>query len=81
MTFHEINKKAFDGVLKAHYEGGGTPNIILNLKDKSEQSLGYLWYFFFIAVTMSGYLLEVNPFNQPGVELYKANMFKNLKGE
>ncbi len=81
MTFHEINKKAFDGVLKAHYEGGGTPNIIFNLKDKSEESLGYLWYFFFISVTMSGYLLEVNPFNQPGVELYKANMFKNLKGE
>lgn len=81
MSFHEINKKAFDGVLKAHYEGGGTPNIIITLKDKSEESMGYLWYFFFIAVTMSGYLLEVNPFNQPGVELYKANMFANLKGE
>ncbi len=81
MSFHEINKKAFDGVLKAHYEDGGTPNIILTLKDKSEVSMGYLWYFFFIAVTMSGYLLEVNPFNQPGVELYKANMFANLKGE
>ncbi len=80
-TFHEINRKAFEGVLKAHYEDGGTPNIILTLKDKSEYSLGYLWYFFFIAVTMSGYLLEVNPFNQPGVELYKANMFANLKGE
>ncbi len=80
-TFHEINKKAFDGVLKAHYEGGGTPNIIMTLKDKSEESLGYLWYFFFISVTMSGYLLGVNPFNQPGVELYKANMFNNLKGE
>ncbi len=80
-TFHEINKKAFDGVLKAHYEGGGTPNIIMTLKDKSEASLGYLWYFFFISVTMSGYLLGVNPFNQPGVELYKANMFANLKGE
>ncbi len=79
-TFHEINKKAFDGVLKAHYEDGGTPNIIMTLKDKSEYSLGYLWYFFFISVTMSGYLLGVNPFNQPGVELYKANMFANLKG-
>ncbi len=79
-TFHEINKKAFDGVLKAHFEEGGTPNIIMTLKDKSEYSLGYLWYFFFISVTMSGYLLGVNPFNQPGVELYKANMFANLKG-
>ncbi len=80
-TFHEINRQAFEGVLKAHYEGGGTPNIIMTLADKSEASLGYLWYFFFISVTMSGYLLEVNPFNQPGVELYKANMFANLKGE
>ncbi len=78
-TFHQINKKAFDGVLKAHHEGGGTPNIVINLKDKSEESMGYLWYFFFISVTMSGYLLGVNPFNQPGVELYKANMFANLK--
>lgn len=81
MTFHEINKKAFDGVVKAHYKGAGTPNLIITLKDKSEESMGYLWYFFFISVTMSAYLLGVNPFNQPGVELYKANMFANLKGE
>lgn len=79
MTFNEINQKAFAGVLKAHYEGAGTPNIIMNLKDKSETSMGYLWYFFFISVTMSAYLLEVNPFDQPGVDLYKSNMFKNLK--
>ncbi len=79
-TFHEINKQAFNGVLKAHHEGSNTPNIIFTIKDKSEESLGYLWYFFFMSVTMSGYLLGVNPFNQPGVELYKANMFKNLKG-
>lgn len=78
-TFHEINKKAFEGVVKAHHEGAGTPNIIISLKDKSELSLGYLWYFFFISVTMSAYLNEVNPFDQPGVELYKNNMFKNLK--
>lgn len=79
MSFHEINHKAFNGVLKAHNEKGEIPNIVINLKDKSEESLGYLWYFFFISVTMSGYLLGINPFNQPGVELYKKNMFKNLK--
>ncbi len=79
MSLHEINKKAFEGVLKAHYEEGETPNIVISLKDKSEYSLGYLWHFFFISVTMSGYLLGVNPFDQPGVELYKKNMFDNLK--
>lgn len=78
-TFHEINKQAFDGVIDAHYNGAGTPNITISIKDRSEETLGYLWYFFFISVTMSGYLLEVNPFNQPGVELYKKNMFNNLK--
>lgn len=78
-TFHEINKKAFDGVLKAHADEANIPNVILTLKDKSEESMGYLWYFFFISVTMSAYLLDVNPFDQPGVELYKANMFANLK--
>ncbi|BDU67808.1 MAG: hypothetical protein TYPL_4610 [Candidatus Tyloplasma litorale] len=80
-SFHEINKKAFDGVLKAHHEQGGTPNIIIKLQDRSEETLGYLWYFFFIVVTMSAYLNGVNPFNQPGVELYKKNMFQNLKEE
>ncbi len=78
-TMHQINKKAFDGVLKAHVEGSDTPNIIITIKDNKEETLGYLWYFFFISVTMSGYLLGVNPFNQPGVELYKKNMFENLK--
>lgn len=78
-TFHEINKKAFEGVLEAHSKDGNIPNIVLNLKDKSEESIGYLWYFFFISVTMSAYLLGVNPFNQPGVELYKSSMFSKLK--
>lgn len=78
-TFHEINEQAFKGVVKAHNEGGGTPNIIINLKDNSEESLGYMWYFFFISITMTCYLQGVNPFNQPGVELYKKNMFENLK--
>ncbi len=77
-SVHEINRKAFEGVLEAHSDSG-TPNIILTLKDKSEYSLGYMWYFFFISVTMSAYLLDVNPFDQPGVELYKQNMFSKLK--
>ncbi len=66
-------------MVKAHTDEGNVPNIIINLKEKSEESLGYLWYFFFVAVTMSGYFIDVNPFNQPGVEIYKKNMFKNLK--
>ncbi len=80
-TFHEINEQAFDGVVRAHYEGAKAPQLIIELKDKSAYSMGYLWYFFFIAVSASSYLQGVNPFDQPGVELYKANMFKNLKGE
>lgn len=80
-TFHEINAQAFDGVIRAHYEGSDAPQMIIELKDKSAFSMGYLWYFFFIGVSASSYLQGVNPFNQPGVELYKANMFKNLKGE
>ena len=78
-SFHEINKKAFQGVLKAHSEEGKVPNIIIELEEKSEKSLGYLWYFFFVSTTASGYYIGVNPFNQPGVEIYKKNMFKNLK--
>lgn len=79
MTLHEINKKAFDGVVDAHHNGGGIPNIIITINDKTEETLGYMWYFFFVAVTMSAYLIDVNPFDQPGVEPYKKNMFKNLK--
>ena len=78
-SLHHINKQAFLGVLHAHYEGAGTPSLVITLKDKSEHSLGYLWYFFFISVTMSAYLIDVNPFNQPGVDLYKKNMVANLK--
>ena len=80
-TFHEINEKAFDGIVKAHHEGAKAPQIIINLKDKSAYSMGYLWYFFFISASASSYLQGVNPFDQPGVELYKTNMFKNLKGK
>ncbi len=78
-TFYEINKQAFNGVVQAHYEGANAPQLIIELKDKTAFSMGYLWYFFFISVSASSYLQGVNPFNQPGVELYKANMFANLK--
>ncbi len=72
-----INKKARQGTLLAHTEGG-IPNIGISLPDRSPYELGWLIYFFEIAVSVSGYLLGVNPFNQPGVEAYKKNMFALL---
>lgn len=72
-----VNRKAFEGTILAHTEGG-VPNMILELDDTSEFSLGYLIYFFEKACAISGYVLGVNPFNQPGVESYKSNMFALL---
>jgi len=72
-----VNHKALEGVILAHTEGG-VPNMILELDDTTEKSLGYLIYFFEKACAISGYLLGVNPFNQPGVESYKKNMFALL---
>ncbi len=72
-----VNRKAFEGTILAHTEGG-VPNMILELEDTSEFSLGYLIYFFEKACAVSGYILGVNPFNQPGVESYKSNMFALL---
>ncbi len=72
-----VNRRAFEGTVLAHTEGG-VPNIILELEDTSEFSLGYLIYFFEKACAVSGYVLGVNPFNQPGVEAYKSNMFALL---
>ena len=72
-----VNRKAFEGTVLAHTEGG-VPNIILELDDTTEESLGYLIYFFEKACAVSGYVLGVNPFNQPGIESYKANMFALL---
>lgn len=76
-TIDEVNKKAMQGTILAHMDGG-TPNIIINMPKLDEYSLGYLLYFFEKACAMSGYLLGVNPFNQPGVEAYKKNMFALL---
>jgi len=61
----------------AHKEGE-VPNMTLTVKDRSPHSLGQLFYFFERAVAMTGYLLDVNPFDQPGVEFYKKNMFTLL---
>ena len=72
-----VNRKAYEGTVLAHTEGG-VPNIILELDDTTEESVGYMIYFFEKACAISGYVLGVNPFNQPGVESYKKNMFALL---
>ncbi|WP_353894054.1 glucose-6-phosphate isomerase [Proteinivorax hydrogeniformans] len=76
-TVNFINEKALQGTMLAHTDGG-VPNIVLNIDEISEQSFGYLVYFFEKACGISGYLLGVNPFDQPGVEDYKKNMFALL---
>ncbi len=75
-----VNNKAMLGTLIAHSDGN-VPNIVLDLEDRSEYSFGYLVYFFEYACAVSGYTLGVNPFNQPGVESYKKNMFALLGKE
>lgn len=77
MELDTVKDKAMLGTLLAH-EDGGVPNIVLELRDRSAHSLGYLIYFFELSCALSGYLLGVNPFDQPGVEAYKKNMFALL---
>ena len=72
-----VNKTAMTATIVAHNDGG-VPNIMLQVTDRTPASLGYLMYFFEFACGISGYLLGVNPFNQPGVEAYKKNMFALL---
>jgi glucose-6-phosphate isomerase len=79
-TLSEINKKAMEGTVLAHIDGG-TPNLIIRLPKLDAYNLGYLIYFWEKACAMSAYLLGVNPFNQPGVEAYKKNMFALLGKE
>ena len=76
-TLDFVNKSAMRGTVDAHVDGG-VPNLIINIPEISPYYFGYLVYFFEKACGMSGYLLGVNPFNQPGVEAYKKNMFKLL---
>lgn len=77
-TLSFVNSKAYEGTLKAHGEHGNVPNIRINLDKMDAFNLGELLYFFMKACAMSAYLLGVNPFNQPGVEIYKKNMFHLL---
>lgn len=76
-TMHEVNENAFLGTLMAHYEGG-VPNIVIEMEKLDAYAMGYLLYFFEKACGISGYMLGVNPFDQPGVEAYKKNMFALL---
>ena len=73
-----VNQKAFEGTLKAHTEEGGVPCNVLTVDELDAKTLGHLFYFFMRACAMSAYLLDINPFNQPGVEIYKKNMFHLL---
>ena len=77
-TLDYVNKKAMEGTIKAHVSGD-VPNILINIEKLDEEHIGELIYFFEKACAMSGMILGVNPFNQPGVEEYKKNMFKLLK--
>ena len=72
-----VNRKAFEGTVLAHTDGG-VPNLIINVDRADEENLGELIYFFEKACAISGYMLGVNPFDQPGVESYKKNMFALL---
>jgi len=76
-TLDKVNHTAMCATLLAHNDGG-VPNIVLELDDFSAYSFGYIVYFFELACAISGYVLGVNPFNQPGVEAYKKNMFALL---
>ena len=76
-TMAFVNQKAFEGTVLAHNDGG-VPNVVISVPEMNETELGYLIYFFEKACAISGYMLGVNPFNQPGVESYKKNMFALL---
>lgn len=76
-TMSYVNQKAFEGTILAHTDGG-VPNLVISLDKADEENLGRLIYFFEKACAISGYMLGVNPFDQPGVESYKKNMFALL---
>ena len=76
-TVDFVNKSAMKGVIVAHTDGN-VPNLMVNIPEQNEFYLGELFYFYEFACGISGYILGVNPFNQPGVESYKKNMFALL---
>lgn len=73
-SLNHVNDRAYEGVVLAHTDGG-VPVMTVNIPDQSAHTLGYMIYFFELAIAISGYLNGINPFNQPGVEAYKRNMF------
>lgn len=77
-TMDYVNKKAMEGTIEAHVKGR-VPNILINVDKLDEKTVGHLIYFFELACAVSGNILGVNPFNQPGVEEYKKNMFRLLE--
>ena len=77
MTMHQMNEKAMKGTLLAHVDGG-TPDVVITLDRLDDYTFGELVYFFWKSLAVSGYLIGVNPFDQPGVEAYKKNMFALL---
>ena len=77
-TVDYVNKKACEGTIDAHTNVGGVPNIVIDLEKMDAYGFGYMVFFFEKACALSVYMLGVNPFNQPGVEVYKKNMFKLL---
>lgn len=77
MTLHDVNDAAIDGTIAAHADGD-VPQIVITVDEKSAYTMGQMIYFFELACAMSAYALGVNPFNQPGVEKYKSNMFALL---
>ena len=77
-TMDYVNKKAMQGTIEAHV-AGGVPNILINIKRLDEETMGELIYFFELACAISGNIIGVNPFDQPGVEAYKTNMFRLLE--
>ena len=76
-TMDEVNKKAFQGTVLAHVDGN-VPNLVVEMDELNEYTFGEMIYFFEKATAISGHLLGVNPFDQPGVEAYKKNMFALL---
>lgn len=76
-TMDYVNKCAMKGTIAAHVDGN-VPTLLVEIPEQTEYHLGELFYFFEFAVGVSGYMLGINPFDQPGVEFYKANMFRLL---
>ena len=77
MSLQQMNEKAMKGTLLAHVDGGA-PNLVVTLDELSDYTFGELVYFFWKSLAISGYMIGVNPFDQPGVEAYKKNMFALL---